>query len=186
MEIEPQVYGIRWFRLLFGREFELPDLLVVWDTIFLLDNEDDNGNFGGENQFTDWLGLALLLAYRDQLLTADYSGTLHLLMKHRHDQPPVERIQSALSLRERYPSIELAAKPPLEADLNSTTADSSLLVRNAQRTSAVSLSPRRSPSSTAAVSNVVGGGAKDFLGDLKRTIMEPVLGPLGISFCIYA
>lgn len=34
IEIAPQLYGIRWLRLMFGREFPLQDLLVVWDNIF--------------------------------------------------------------------------------------------------------------------------------------------------------
>merc|ERR1712071_632583 len=33
-DIIPQVYGIRWLRLLFGREFPLQDFLIVWDAIF--------------------------------------------------------------------------------------------------------------------------------------------------------
>ncbi|KAK7077786.1 TBC1 domain, member 5, partial [Halocaridina rubra] len=34
LEIPPQIYGIRWVRLLFGREFPLQELLMVWDAIF--------------------------------------------------------------------------------------------------------------------------------------------------------
>ncbi len=34
LQIEPQLFGIRWLRLLFGREFSLQDLLVLWDAIF--------------------------------------------------------------------------------------------------------------------------------------------------------
>ena len=33
-DIIPQVYGIRWLRLLFGREFNHEDSLAVWDFIF--------------------------------------------------------------------------------------------------------------------------------------------------------
>jgi len=28
------LYGLRWLRLLFGREFPLPDALLVWDALF--------------------------------------------------------------------------------------------------------------------------------------------------------
>lgn len=35
------VLNSRWLRLLFGREFSLQDLLVVWDVIFA-----DGSNFG--------------------------------------------------------------------------------------------------------------------------------------------
>lgn len=37
IEILPQIFLIRWIRLLFGREFPFEQLLVLWDTIFALD-----------------------------------------------------------------------------------------------------------------------------------------------------
>ncbi|KAG0227722.1 TBC1 domain, member 5 [Actinomortierella wolfii] len=37
LEIQPQLFGIRWFRLLFGREFPMDDVLVLWDGIFSTD-----------------------------------------------------------------------------------------------------------------------------------------------------
>ncbi|CAH8356108.1 unnamed protein product [Eruca vesicaria subsp. sativa] len=36
--VEPQYFGLRWLRVLFGREFLLQDLLLLWDEIFLADN----------------------------------------------------------------------------------------------------------------------------------------------------
>ncbi|CAG8440468.1 11923_t:CDS:10 [Diversispora eburnea] len=37
LEIEPQLYGIRWVRLLFGREFPLEKVLILWDGMFAED-----------------------------------------------------------------------------------------------------------------------------------------------------
>ncbi|CAG8734376.1 9402_t:CDS:2, partial [Ambispora leptoticha] len=37
LEIEPQLYGIRWIRLLFGREFPLDQVLLLWDGMFAED-----------------------------------------------------------------------------------------------------------------------------------------------------
>ncbi|RWS23627.1 TBC1 domain containing protein 4-like protein, partial [Leptotrombidium deliense] len=34
MQIAPQIFGIRWLRLIFGREYSMQDLLVIWDAIF--------------------------------------------------------------------------------------------------------------------------------------------------------
>lgn len=34
IEILPQIYLLRWMRLLFGREFGLKDTLIVWDLLF--------------------------------------------------------------------------------------------------------------------------------------------------------
>nr|GEY77875.1 hypothetical protein [Tanacetum cinerariifolium] len=36
--VEPQYFALRWLRVLFGREFALEDLLVIWDEIFSFDN----------------------------------------------------------------------------------------------------------------------------------------------------
>ncbi|KAE8733124.1 Ypt/Rab-GAP domain of gyp1p superfamily protein isoform 3 [Hibiscus syriacus] len=36
--VEPQYFALRWLRVLFGREFSLHDLLVVWDEILTADN----------------------------------------------------------------------------------------------------------------------------------------------------
>ncbi|CAE5989808.1 unnamed protein product [Arabidopsis arenosa] len=51
--VEPQYFGLRWLRVLFGREFLLRDLLLVWDEIFSADNsartdtnDDDSRNHG--------------------------------------------------------------------------------------------------------------------------------------------
>ncbi|XP_057778845.1 uncharacterized protein LOC130997525 [Salvia miltiorrhiza] len=36
--VEPQYFALRWLRVLFGREFSLEDLLVIWDEIFVHEN----------------------------------------------------------------------------------------------------------------------------------------------------
>ncbi|KAJ3188805.1 TBC1 domain, member 5 [Gaertneriomyces sp. JEL0708] len=95
--IEPQLYGIRWLRLLFGREFPIPQLLTVWDGLFA-----DDANLS----LVEFLCVAMLLYLRKDLLGEDYAMTLHRLMKF----PPPEQLEtdaaqfilSARGLRERY------------------------------------------------------------------------------------
>ncbi|KAK1268182.1 hypothetical protein QJS04_geneDACA013962 [Acorus gramineus] len=36
--VEPQYFALRWLRVLFGREFSLEDLLIIWDEIFISPN----------------------------------------------------------------------------------------------------------------------------------------------------
>ncbi|XP_047977313.1 TBC1 domain family member 5 homolog A-like [Salvia hispanica] len=36
--VEPQYFALRWLRVLFGREFSLEELLVIWDEIFAHEN----------------------------------------------------------------------------------------------------------------------------------------------------
>ena len=33
-QVEPQLYMMKWIRLLLGREFHLEDVLLLWDAIF--------------------------------------------------------------------------------------------------------------------------------------------------------
>ncbi|XP_035212198.1 TBC1 domain family member 5-like isoform X3 [Stegodyphus dumicola] len=73
MEIIPQIYGIRWLRLLFGREFALHDLLIVWDAIFA-----DSITFC----LVDYIFVAMLIAIRDSVLQSDYASCLSYLMHY--------------------------------------------------------------------------------------------------------
>nr|XP_020662929.1 TBC1 domain family member 5 isoform X1 [Pogona vitticeps]XP_020662939.1 TBC1 domain family member 5 isoform X1 [Pogona vitticeps] len=83
LEIAPQIYGLRWVRLLFGREFPLQDLLVVWDALFadsiMLD-------------LVDYIFLAMLLYIRDALISSNYQTCLGLLMHY----PPIGDVHSLI------------------------------------------------------------------------------------------
>ncbi|KAF0024693.1 hypothetical protein F2P81_023495 [Scophthalmus maximus] len=83
LEIAPQIYGIRWVRLLFGREFPLQDLLVVWDALF------------GDSitlDLVDYVFVAMLLYIRDALIASNFQTCLGLLMHY----PPLGDINSLL------------------------------------------------------------------------------------------
>jgi len=77
--IEPQLYILRWVRLLFGREFHLDDVLIIWDAIFA---------YGKQLILVDYICLAMLLYIRDQLLQMDFNGCLKRLFNY----PPVEDV----------------------------------------------------------------------------------------------
>ncbi|XP_063778248.1 TBC1 domain family member 5 isoform X1 [Pseudophryne corroboree] len=83
LEIAPQIYGLRWVRLLFGREFPLQDLLVVWDALFadsiMLD-------------LVDYIFVAMLLYIRDALISSNYQTCLGLLMHY----PPIGDVHSLI------------------------------------------------------------------------------------------
>jgi len=87
--IEPQIYALRWIRLLFSREFHLDDVLTIWDAVFA---------YGQELKLIEYICLAMVLYLRDQLLEMDNSGCLRRLLNY----PPVEDvtifITSALNL----------------------------------------------------------------------------------------
>ncbi|KFY10111.1 hypothetical protein V492_05186 [Pseudogymnoascus sp. VKM F-4246] len=79
IEILPQIFIIRWIRLLFGREFPFEDLLALWDKLFAEDPD---------LELIDMICVSMLLRIRWQLLDADYSVALTLLLKYPHPTPP--------------------------------------------------------------------------------------------------
>ncbi|NXV21986.1 TBCD5 protein, partial [Cepphus grylle] len=79
LEIAPQIYGL----LLFGREFPLQDLLVVWDALFA-DSITLN--------LVDYIFVAMLLYIRDALISSNYQTCLGLLMHY----PPIGDVHSLI------------------------------------------------------------------------------------------
>ncbi|KAF8654199.1 hypothetical protein AX16_003726 [Volvariella volvacea WC 439] len=75
--IEPQIYGIRWLRMLFTREFSLPDSMKLWDRLFICDASLD---------LAPWICVAMLIRIRTTLMSSDYSGQLTVLL--RYPTPP--------------------------------------------------------------------------------------------------
>ncbi|KAF8458399.1 rab-GTPase-TBC domain-containing protein [Terfezia claveryi] len=93
LEVLPQVFLIRWIRLLFGREFPFDQLLVLWDSLFAEDPD-----------FTlvDYICVAMLLRIRWELLEFDYSMTLTLLLRYpapKHPNLPATFVSDAIYLR---------------------------------------------------------------------------------------
>ena len=85
IDIIPQVFLMRWIRLLFGREFTFDDMLTIWDVIFA---EDTNLDIVND------ICLAMILRIRWQLIEADYNEALSLLLRY----PEVEKDFTAQTL----------------------------------------------------------------------------------------
>jgi len=80
-EIDANLYGMRWVRLLFGREFAFQQTLVLWDHLF--------STFSAKSKvatsFLDELGnvmVAMLLRLRGVLIRGDMSECLSVLMRY--------------------------------------------------------------------------------------------------------
>lgn len=75
--VEPQYFALRWLRVLFGREFALEDLLVIWDEIFSFDNTRLNGerNSGALNSprgaYIASLAVSMILYIRSSILATE-------------------------------------------------------------------------------------------------------------------
>eukprot|EP00808_Paulinella_micropora_P008113 g33665.t1 len=85
LEVEPQLFMLRWIRVLFTREFSLPQVLVVWDALII-----------SRMKLVDFVCVALLGQARDQLLMSDGTETLRFLMQY----PALsdEQVQRVLSV----------------------------------------------------------------------------------------
>ncbi|WCJ42270.1 Ypt/Rab-GAP domain of gyp1p superfamily protein [Euphorbia peplus] len=85
--VEPQYFSLRWLRVLFGREFSLQNLLIVWDEIFAASN--DKLGFGMENDadstfclftsprgaFIAAIAVSIILYLRSSLLATENATT---------------------------------------------------------------------------------------------------------------
>ncbi len=87
--IEPQLYALRWVRLLFGREFHFADVITMWDAIFA---------YGNNLALVDCIAVTMLMYIREAILGREYTDAMSRLMKF----PPVEDvsvfIESALRM----------------------------------------------------------------------------------------
>ncbi|CAI4230361.1 unnamed protein product [Auanema sp. JU1783] len=102
LDIPPQLFGIRWLRLLFGREFPIHDLLFIWDIIFC------------ERpivRMVQSVFIAMLIYIRELLLKSDYGGCLHYLMKY----PPVVDITVFMQLARHFNCPKKIGRPNLTA-----------------------------------------------------------------------
>ncbi|KAF8321726.1 RabGAP/TBC [Clavulina sp. PMI_390] len=77
-QIEAQIYGIRWLRLLFTREFPIYHAMNIWDGLFALDPT---------MQLSKWICVAMLIRVRNELIPADYSGQLTHLLRYPSHTP---------------------------------------------------------------------------------------------------
>ncbi|KAK9448246.1 uncharacterized protein V1518DRAFT_384941 [Limtongia smithiae] len=96
--VEPQIWGIRWIRLLFSREFGFSRTLELWDSIFAgVDAGDDDAIDG----LVDYVCVAMLLRVHDQLLASDYTGALTILLHYPDDvtAAPCTFVEDALYLQ---------------------------------------------------------------------------------------
>jgi len=75
--LNPQFYSFRWLTLLLSQEFELPDVLRLWDSLF-----SDTKRF----EFLIYVCCAMLLCVRDKLLKGDFADNLRLLQNY----PPID------------------------------------------------------------------------------------------------
>ncbi|GLB35004.1 putative protein with domain in Tre-2, BUB2p, and Cdc16p [Lyophyllum shimeji] len=109
--IEPQIYGIRWLRLLFTREFSMNDAMKLWDGLFACDPT---------LELAQWVCVAMLIRIRNELIPADYSGQLTVLLRYPspHSPPAFEDAphHTSLLLRQAL-ALQMSPNPSTGASL---------------------------------------------------------------------
>eukprot|EP01126_Amoeba_proteus_P015766 TRINITY_DN1714_c0_g1_i1.p1 TRINITY_DN1714_c0_g1~~TRINITY_DN1714_c0_g1_i1.p1 ORF type:complete len:336 (-),score=58.82 TRINITY_DN1714_c0_g1_i1:320-1327(-) len=83
LDVEPQIYLLRWIRCLFGREFPLEQTLIIWDALF---------SSNKLSSFVDYVAVAMLVEIREELLSQDRNGVLALLFKYPHQDLSISSI----------------------------------------------------------------------------------------------
>lgn len=109
--VEPQYFALRWLRVLFGREFALEDLLIIWDEIFACDNkklepcENDADSSSGvlnssRGAFISAFAVTMILHLRSSLLaTENATKCLQRLLNFPEDINLGKLIAKAKSLQ---------------------------------------------------------------------------------------
>eukprot|EP00038_Savillea_parva_P009161 m.181610 g.181610 ORF g.181610 m.181610 type:complete len:684 (+) comp15318_c0_seq1:101-2152(+) len=95
LDIPPQIYGLRWIRVLFAREFSVEDTFRIWDAIFADSPSLD---------LTDYIFVAALCYRRRELITSDVNTCLRLLMSPLEMVTDVQHIIE-LALHIRQPTV---------------------------------------------------------------------------------
>lgn len=101
LKIPLTLFGIRWLRLLFGREFSLQDLLVLWDVIFA-----EGPSLSGDAlsfDLVNYVVVAMLVAIREQIISSDHIECLSYLMRYPPGMDVSTIIEHALHLK--YPHL---------------------------------------------------------------------------------
>ncbi|CAL5199287.1 unnamed protein product [Lathyrus oleraceus] len=123
--VEPQYFALRWLRVLFGREFSLDNLLIIWDEVFLSDNSkteklaEDNADNGlrifhsCRGAFISAIAVAMLLHIRSSLLATENPTTcLQRLLSFPENTDIQKLIEKAKSLQTLALSPEISSSTP--------------------------------------------------------------------------
>ncbi|KAI4381130.1 hypothetical protein MLD38_007238 [Melastoma candidum] len=113
--VEPQYFALRWLRVLFGREFSLQDLLVIWDEIFGQENSDkaeedkrmdDDAGSGfqilcsARGSFIAAMAVTMILHLRSSLLASENATScLQKLLNFPHNICVTKLLEKAKSLQ---------------------------------------------------------------------------------------
>lgn len=97
--LNPQFYSFRWITLLLSQEFDLPEVLRLWDCLLA-----DDKRF----EFFRFCCVAMLQCVRERLMANDFATNLKLLQSYPPEIELTTILRTANTLRERYREEEKA------------------------------------------------------------------------------
>lgn len=108
--VEPQIYGLRWLRLLFTREFPMDEAMMLWDGLFASSSPTPG--------LVLWLCVAMLVRIRTKLIPSDYSTQLTYLLRYPPCPPPDPGAPHHIVLLIRHATaLEISPSPATGATL---------------------------------------------------------------------
>ena len=93
--LDSKFYALRWLMLLMAMEFQLPEVLRLWDSFL-----SDHNRF----EFVSYFALAMLQKVRPQLMSGNFASNLQLLQKYPSFDL-YELLVPAIQIRDKYPII---------------------------------------------------------------------------------
>ncbi|KAG2078033.1 RabGAP/TBC [Suillus decipiens] len=101
--IEPQIYGLRWLRLLFTREFSMNDAMILWDGLFASPIPI--------SELVQWICVAMLIRIRTKLIPSDCSMQLTYLLRYPPSQAEDGALHHTILLLRQASSLEMSRTP---------------------------------------------------------------------------
>ncbi|TKY85843.1 hypothetical protein EX895_005384 [Sporisorium graminicola] len=171
LSIEPQIFCLRWIRMIFTREFALDDAIAIWDGLFASASSLD---------LIDYICIAMLLRIRNQLLAGDHTFALHSLLRYPTEAQvqPSLLVKQAILMRDRgqNPStgVAIAMQNRDLLGIQVRPTDDSAQAASPQRPAANSPSQRFSSQKYATVGRTASGTANR-ASPWARLPQEPVV-----------
>lgn len=93
-KVNPQFYSLRWFMLLMCQDFEMPNCIRLWDTLFA-----DHLRF----DFLNYVCCAIVIQLRDIIIEGDFAACMEHLQTEAKKIPDVdELLQRSLALKQKF------------------------------------------------------------------------------------
>ncbi|KAI8372310.1 rab-GTPase-TBC domain-containing protein [Choanephora cucurbitarum] len=97
-DIKEQYYAFRWITVLCSQEWDLPDVIRLWDSV-LADRGMQEGLEEGRFEFLLDFAVAMLICIRQELIEGDFADNMRILQNYPIDDMQVV-MNSAYSIRE--------------------------------------------------------------------------------------